>query len=138
MLRRALLVVAVAVSVSVAAVAQESNSAVSLNLTGVFGKTSTANGIDQSPTKSAGLLLNCRHMLTNHHGFDLNYGYTRNSQNYFSSTNKFGIQSGVHELTGAYVFTAPSVYRPAARGRRRSARLQLLTSVDLLKSRCKC
>lgn len=46
-------------------------------------------------------------MFSTHNGFDLNYGYTRNSQNYFGSTNNFGIQAGVNEMTGAYVFSAP-------------------------------
>ena len=38
---------------------------------------------------------------------DVNYGYTRNFQDYVTATSTAQIQSGVHIFTGAAVLTAP-------------------------------
>lgn len=84
------------------AFAQETRSSVSLNMTGVFNKTSSSESLDQVPTNSAGYLINYRYDLNRHSGVELNYGYSRNTQ-YFASGSA-QVQSGMHETTAAYVF----------------------------------
>lgn len=87
--------------------AQDSRSQVSASVTGDFSKESDGQGVTQTPSQSAGFLASYRYALNSKSAAELNYGYTRNDQNYFF-TNPLGasnIQSNVHEVTGAYVFT---------------------------------
>jgi opacity protein-like surface antigen len=63
--------------------------------------------VSQSATDSGGVLLGLRHHFNPLLSFDVNYGYTRNFQNYVTGINTSSIQSGVHILTGAAVVTAP-------------------------------
>jgi opacity protein-like surface antigen len=87
--------------------AQTSRSEVSASFTGNFSKESDGQGVTQTPSQSGGLLLNYRFFLGSRSAVDLNYGFTRNDQNYafFSPLGFAGIQSNVHEATAAYVFT---------------------------------
>ena len=57
-------------------------------------------------TNSGGILASFRYGARGHSGVELNYGYTRNSQVYTSSTtfNFQEQQANVHELTAAYVY----------------------------------
>jgi opacity protein-like surface antigen len=86
--------------------AQTSRSEVSASITGNFSKESDGQDVMQTPSQSAGFLANYRYFFGSKSAVDLNYGYTRNDQNYFFN-NPFGgasIQSNVHEATAAYVF----------------------------------
>jgi opacity protein-like surface antigen len=40
-------------------------------------------------------------------GVETNYGYTRNTHNYFGSSGQLGIQSDIHQITGAFVLHVP-------------------------------
>jgi opacity protein-like surface antigen len=40
-------------------------------------------------------------------GVEANYGYTRNTQNYLASSGQTGIQSDIHQITGAFVLHVP-------------------------------
>jgi len=87
--------------------AQTSRSEVSASVTGNFSRESDGQDVTQMPTQSGGFLANYRFFFGSRSAVDLNYGYTRNDQNYLFS-NPFGtasIQSNVHEATAAYVFT---------------------------------
>lgn len=76
----------------------------SANLTGVFGNSTTGNGLTQTPTNSAGLLLSGRFNIGHFSAVEANYGYTQNSQKYLDQFGNFAeVQTGVHEVTGAYV-----------------------------------
>jgi opacity protein-like surface antigen len=87
-----------------AALAQGAHADVSANLAGVFGQSVTGNGIQQTPTNSAGALFSFRYYLNRYAGVEANYGYTRNSQDYnFGFGNVVGVQAGMHEVTGALV-----------------------------------
>ncbi len=86
--------------------AQTSRSEVSASFTGNFSKESDGQGVSQIPSQSAGFLASYRFSLGPSSAVELNYGYTRNDQNYnfggsfFSSSS---IQTNVHEVTAAYV-----------------------------------
>lgn len=88
--------------------AQTSRSEVSASFTGNFSKESDGNSIAQTASNSGGFLASYRFSFGSFSAVELNYGYTRNDQNYnfgipiiSSST----IQTDVHEATAAYVLT---------------------------------
>jgi len=94
--------------------AQESRSEVSASVTGNFTKESDGNGIAQTPSQSAGFLANYRFALSPRSAVELNYGYTRNDQNYNFGIPFFGsssIQANVHEATAAYVLAPQAIGR---------------------------
>src|SRR5205814_5478323 len=87
---------------------------VSASVTGNFTKESDGNGIAQTPSQSAGFLANYRFALSPRSAVELNYGYTRNDQNYNFGIPFFGsssIQANVHEATAAYVLAPQAIGR---------------------------
>jgi len=98
------LLVVLMISMTGVTLAQSGHADISANLAGVFGQSVTGQGIQQTPTNSAGALFSLRYYLNRYAGVEANYGYTRNSQDYnFGFGNVVGVQSGVHEVTGAFV-----------------------------------
>jgi opacity protein-like surface antigen len=87
---------------SLPALAQGGNSEVSANITGDFQKQATGLGITDSPTYSAGLLVNYRYHFNRWSAIEANYSYTRFSQLYSSGTQS---QSNMNEVSLAYQFT---------------------------------
>jgi opacity protein-like surface antigen len=90
------------------ALAQD-RSDVSISAFGSFVTQSSSQQVALAPTTSAGLLATYRHAFKQRHAVELNYAYTRNSQNYaltdLSGTQtSSNIQSSVHEATADYVF----------------------------------
>jgi opacity protein-like surface antigen len=88
----------------------QSRSDLSINAFGSFVTQSSGQQVALAPTTSAGILATYRHALKQRHAVELNYAYTRNSQNYtltdLSGTQTTSnIQSSVHEATADYVFT---------------------------------
>jgi opacity protein-like surface antigen len=78
---------------------------------GSFEQSTSGKGINQSSTDSGGVLFTYRYFFTPHHGVELDYGYSRFSQQYtalgsttvpFSGT--LGIPADTHEATASYVF----------------------------------
>ncbi len=74
---------------------------------GSFVKETTQSGIKQDATKTGGVLAGYRYYFTKHLGAEINYGYTLNTQRYFTSAGKTGIQSYSHETTGGLVYRVP-------------------------------
>lgn len=94
--------------VSTTAFAQvEQPSEVSIQGIGLFTKSSEAAGIRQEATKSSGFLVGYSYQFNRWAGVEGNYGFSRNTQNYLASTGTTGIQSNVHEFTGAFVAHIP-------------------------------
>jgi opacity protein-like surface antigen len=89
------------------AIAQEGRSQISLQGTGVIIKNSVGSGVRQEVTKSGGLLAGYSYQFHRWAGVEANYGYTRNTQNYLSSSGPVGIQSDIHQITGAFVLHVP-------------------------------
>jgi opacity protein-like surface antigen len=77
---------------------------------GSFEQSTSGNGVNQSATDSGGVLFTYRYFFTTHHGVELNYGYSRFSQQYTSLgtgapfTGTLGIPADTHEATASYVF----------------------------------
>jgi opacity protein-like surface antigen len=80
---------------------------VSVQGTGFFTKDSDKNGITQHSTDSGGLLVSYRNRFNRVLGADLSYGFTRNTQQNFTSAGAFNIQSNVHQATAALVANTP-------------------------------
>jgi opacity protein-like surface antigen len=74
---------------------------------GSFVRGTTQNGIDNKATNSGGVLASYRFFFSKHHGVEANYGYTLNTQQYISTTNRRGVNTNSHEVSGAYVFREP-------------------------------
>src|SRR5438552_4906486 len=93
-----------------AAMAQvEHASQINSQATGLVTKDSTADSTSTSnrATKSGGLLLGYSYQFNRWAGAEGNYGYTRNTQNYFGSTGQSSIQADIHEVTGSFVAHIP-------------------------------
>jgi opacity protein-like surface antigen len=80
---------------------------VSVQGTGFFTKDSDNNGVRQHTTDAGGLLVSYRNRFSRLFGADLSYGYTRNTQQNFTSADAFRVQSNVHQATAALVVNAP-------------------------------
>ena len=99
---------AATVVVAMPAFSQEDyKSEVTVQGMGSFTKQTTQSGIKQDATNTGGVLAAYRYYFTKHLGAEVNYGYTLNTQRYFSSTGNTGIKSYSHETTGALVYRVP-------------------------------
>src|ERR1700731_1079633 len=75
--------------------------------TGFFTKDSQQNGTLQPSTDSGGFLLNYLFHINGWLAAEAGYGYNRNTQQNFTPSGNFGIQSNVHQATGALVVNIP-------------------------------
>jgi len=93
---------------STVAMAQvEQPSQVTVQGTALITKGSTGDSISHRATQSGGLLVGYSYQFASWGGVEGNYGYTRNTQNYFGSIGQTPIQADMHELTGSFVFHIP-------------------------------
>jgi len=107
MLKKVNLVVTAATLLVLActAQAQDSRSQVSLSATANISKQSEGNEIIQDPTQSGGVVLSYRFTFRRRMAAEINYGFTRNAQNFTIAGPEFApIQTDIHEVTAAYVF----------------------------------
>jgi opacity protein-like surface antigen len=103
-----LMLFAASVIVAAPAFSQEGfRSEVTVQGMGSFTKETTQSGIKQDGTKTGGVLAGYRFYFTKHLGAEINYGYTLNTQRYFTSSGTAGIKSYSHETTGALVYRVP-------------------------------
>ena len=75
--------------------------------TGFFTKDSQGNGISQHSTDTGGVLLNYRIFFNRWLGAEASYGYNRNTLQNITSLGNLGLQSNVHQATGALVVKLP-------------------------------
>jgi outer membrane immunogenic protein len=100
------------VSISLPAFSQEegglrNRSEAAVQVVGSFVKSTVNNGVEQSASNSGGVLASYRFFFTNHHGVEVNYGYTLNTQSYALTSGALGVKSNAHEASAAYVFRYP-------------------------------
>jgi opacity protein-like surface antigen len=92
-------------------------SEVSLQGIGSFTNDTTGNGVRQHTTDSGGLLASYRYHFNRWFAADGSYGYTRGTYQNFMPAGSLGVQSNVHQITGALVATLPQkllLFRPYA------------------------
>ena len=75
--------------------------------TGFFTKDSQQNGTLQHSTDTGGFLVNYRFHINRWLAAEAGYGYARNTQQNFTPNGNFGINSNVHQATGALVVNIP-------------------------------
>jgi opacity protein-like surface antigen len=75
--------------------------------TGFFTKNSQQNGTLQHSTNTGGFLVNYRFHINGWLAAEASYGYNRNTQQNFTPSGNFGVQTNVHEATGALVADLP-------------------------------
>jgi outer membrane immunogenic protein len=74
---------------------------------GSFLTSTTHDGVDNTATKSGGILASYRYFFSTHHGIEADYGYTLNTERYTSIAGELGMKTHSHEVFGEYVFRMP-------------------------------
>ena len=87
----------------------ENKSEASVQFFGTFLKQTTNNGARQTASDGGGVLASYRYFFTQHHGVEVNYGYSRSTLSYDFGGGPFGTSANQHEITGAYIFRFPLV-----------------------------
>jgi outer membrane immunogenic protein len=93
-----------------AASAQEIRSEVSVQGTGFFTKNSNGNGVQNKATETGGVLIGYRYNINRWLAAEANYGYARNTQEFFGGA-PARVQANVHEVTGSAVVKLPGFKR---------------------------
>jgi len=86
----------------------EQPSQISIQGTGIVTKDTVEGSNSQRSTKSGGLLVGYSYQFSRWAGAEGNYGFTRNTQNYFGSTGQASIRADIHEVTGSFVAHVPT------------------------------
>jgi outer membrane immunogenic protein len=86
----------------------EQPSQISIQGTGLVGKSTNGNASTYDTTKSGGFLLGYSYQFSPWAGVEGNYGYTRNTQNFSAPSGTSSLQANVHEVTGSFVAHIPS------------------------------
>jgi len=107
-MRRTALIVAAVSLLAVGAAAQEVRSEISFQGTGFFTKDSTGQGTTQRGTETGGFLIGYRYHFNRWLAAETVYGYDRNTQEYFGSTQLSRVQANVHQATGGFVVSLPT------------------------------
>jgi opacity protein-like surface antigen len=106
-MRKLLVIIATVVTLVVGSVAQESRSEISLQGTGFFTKDSSGQGSLQRSTETGGFTVGYRYHINRWLSAEGNYGFDRNTQEYFGSVGESRIQANVHAVTGDLVVNLP-------------------------------
>src|SRR5215831_6346596 len=86
----------------------EQPSQISIQGTGLLTKGTDGNGSKYDTTNSGGFLLGYSYQFNSWAGVEGNYGYTRNTHNFFAQSGTSSLQADVHEITGSFVAHLPS------------------------------
>lgn len=117
---KALFVSAILLSTSCLTCAAQTD--IAANLYGAFNQSTTGNGVQQSPSNSAGVLLELRHISKPLVGYEVTYSYNRADQNYSLNPapqlpactspqctyiQNAEIPNNAHEITGDWIVSFP-------------------------------
>src|SRR6201981_3042342 len=106
-MRRLLIIIAAVMMLAVGAVAQEGRSEISLQGTGFFTKDSNGNGNLQRSTDTGGFMVGYRYHINRWLSAEGNYGYDRNTQQYFGTLGETHVQANAHAVTGDLTVKLP-------------------------------
>jgi opacity protein-like surface antigen len=107
MKRSLYMVVAFVFIFAMTALSQEVRNEVSVRGTGFFTRDSDGQGISNKTTQSGGVLVGYRYRINRWFSAETDYGYNRNTQQYFATGSVSRIQSDVHSVTGDLVVNLP-------------------------------
>jgi opacity protein-like surface antigen len=103
--RAALIIAGLVFLLSLSATAQEKKSEISLQGTGSFTRDVHDQNTFQQSTNSGGFLVGYRYHFNRWLAADGNYGWNRNTQEYFGPAGFTAIRSNVHEVSGDMALT---------------------------------
>jgi len=92
---------------SVGAVAQEQHSEISLQGDGFYTRNSNGQGLAQRATDTGGFLVSYRYRLNRWLSARADYGFDRNTQEFFTTSNAAKIRSDAHTATGGFAVSVP-------------------------------
>ena len=84
---------------AIASFAQEKRNEISFQGTGFFTKDTNTTGFSRTSTQSGGLLVGYKYRLNGWFALETNYGFTKNTQKYFTSSTNSRVQSDIHQAT---------------------------------------
>src|ERR1041384_3372176 len=93
---------------TVTAVAQEQRSEISLQGIGSYTRNSTGNGIRQQATDTGGFLVGYRYHINRWLSAQADYGFNRNTQQFFAPSGFSSVRSDIHQTTGGVVVNLPA------------------------------
>jgi len=100
-------IIAVAASASTALAQVEHPSQISIQGTALVTKSSTDQIPSNDVTKSGGFLIGYSYQFNRWLGAEGNYGYSRNTNNFITSSGLSSLETNFHEVTGALVGHIP-------------------------------
>jgi len=89
------------------AFAQEQRSEISIQGTGFYTKDATGNAVRQRATDTGGFLVGYRYRFNRWLSAEANYGFDRNTQQFFVPAGFASIRSDVHQTTGSLLVNLP-------------------------------
>jgi opacity protein-like surface antigen len=99
--------------ISLACAAASAQTDVAASIYGAFSGTTTGDGIQQSPSNSAGVLIEARHIANPILGFEATYSYNRNDQTYTTGpvcpvslvpcSSQTSVPANAHEFTADWI-----------------------------------
>jgi len=106
--RSAVLTIGILSLFTVAAVGQEQRSEISLQGIGSYTKNSTGNGIRQQATDTGGFLVGYRYHINRWLSAQADYGFNRDTQQFFATSGFTSVRSDIHQTTGGLVVNLPA------------------------------
>jgi opacity protein-like surface antigen len=77
---------------------------VGVSAIGTFPSGSSGYSVNQGGTYSGGVLASFRFLFTAHQGAEVDYGYTRDTDQYTTANGPTGVQADMHEFSASYVY----------------------------------
>jgi outer membrane immunogenic protein len=106
-MQRLLVIIGTVITLAIGSVAQESRSEISLQGTGFFTKDSSGRGNFERSTETGGFTVGYRYHLNRWLSAEGNYGYNRNTQQYFGGVGESRVQANAHSVTGDVAVNLP-------------------------------
>jgi opacity protein-like surface antigen len=106
-MRKLLVIILAVVALAVGAVAQEGRSEISAEGTGFYTRDSSGQGNSQRATDTGGFIVGYRYHFNRWLAAEGNYGFDRNTQEYFGGFGESRVQANVHAVTGDVVLSLP-------------------------------
>ena len=88
---------------------EEARHEVTVQGSGLFGKTTTGSGVSNQSTNSGGAMAGYRFNINKWIAAEGDYDFSSNSQKYVTSSGSFRTQTYVHGVTGTAVFKLPAL-----------------------------
>jgi len=89
----------------------EQPSQITIQGTGLIGRSTNGNGTTYDTTRSGGFLVGYSYQFSRWAGVEGNYGFSRDTQNFSGPGRTSSLETNVHEVTGSFVAHFPTSLR---------------------------